>query len=159
MDHNYRSPRTGPTRRWVMLGLAALTFAGCGGAGTKLIQATGSITVDGKPAEGAVLLFHPEDNEIGSVSTAVAAPDGKFSIVTNAEPGLPAGSYKVTITWPDPAVKPPEGGAVFGKGFGDGWEPGPDLLKGRYVAKERSGLSVTIDAATKELPAFALNSK
>jgi len=159
MDHTHRSPSTLKTRWWAVLGLAAVTLSGCGAGGTKLIQATGSITVDGKPAEGAVLLFHPEDNEIASVSSGVATPDGKFSIVTNAEPGIPAGTYKVTITWPDPAVKPPEGAAAFGKGFGDGWEPGPDLLRGRYVAKERSGLSITIDAATKELPAFELSSK
>jgi len=38
-------------------------------------------------------------------------------------------------------------------------EPGPDLPKGRYIMKEKSGLIAEISSSTKELPIFELKTK
>ncbi len=124
-------------------------------SGSKLVPATGKITVDGKPAEGAVILFHPEgSNEIKSVSSAVSKADGSFVPVTDSEPGIPVGSYKLSVNWPDASVKPTETQLMMGTA-----EPGPDLLKGRYISKDKSKLTTEVTATTTELPALALTTK
>ena len=43
---------------WLLSLLVAAT-SGCGPAGPTLVPAKGTITVDGKPADGAMLIFHP----------------------------------------------------------------------------------------------------
>ena len=139
---------------WLALICAnSLALIGCG-KGSGLVPVTGKITVDGKPAEGAVLLFHPTSSENTSIASAVAKEDGSFAPVTNSEPGIVAGSYKVSITWPDPKVKPSERELMMGTA-----EPGPDLLKGRYQTKEKSDVTVDVAGDTKELPSIDLKSK
>jgi hypothetical protein len=137
------------------LSLSLLGLNGCGG-GTSLVKVTGSVTVDGQPADGAVLLFHPESDTLGSVSSAVADASGTFSPVTDGEPGIPAGTYRVTVSWPDPAMRREASAMQFG--FGEERDP-PDLLKGRYIAKDRSQLTVVIDRSTSQLDAFELSTR
>jgi hypothetical protein len=143
----------------LLFGVVLLPSAGCGSATPGLLDVSGRVTVDGQPAEGAVLLFHPEGAPQGTVSSAVAQPDGTFRIVTDGNQGIPEGRYRVTATWPDPAVKPSEGGGGLGEGFGLSFEPGPDLLNGRYVSRDKSDLSVTIEKGTKELQPFELQTR
>jgi hypothetical protein len=138
--------------RIAMLALLVLLCPGCGGP--KRIPVTGSITVDGKPAVGATLLFHPVEASQTSIGSGNADADGKFSIVSDAEKGLVAGSYIVTVTWPDPAVQPTAAQKMTGM-----FDVGPDLLKGRFETKEKSSLKADITNTTKELPPFVLKSK
>jgi hypothetical protein len=138
----------------VLIALVVIT-AGCD-RGLSLVKVQGKVTVDGKPANGAVILFHPQSQENGSVSSAVASDQGTFSPVTNGEPGIPAGVYQVTVSWPDPSVKKSEGAMQFGGGEE---KDAPDLLKGRYMIKAQSGLTATIEQSTTELPAFELTSR
>ncbi|HAC93029.1 MAG TPA: hypothetical protein DCF63_20720 [Planctomycetaceae bacterium] len=128
------------------------------GCGEPLIQVSGSVLVDGKPAEGAVVLFHPDGNDIGTVSSAVAGPDGKIAPVTDMKPGMLAGDYRVTVTWTGPP-KPSKGNSPFW-GMGNDADL-PDKLKGKYVSKEKSGLTATVESSTLELQPFELttNSK
>lgn len=138
-----------------VLGLVFLLFAlvGCD-RGSKLVPVTGSITVDGKPAEGAVILFHADGNEINSVSSAVAKADGTFEPVTDSEPGMPVGRFKLSVSYPDPSVKPTEQQLMM-----LGAEPGPDLLKGRYISKDKSDLTAEVTATTTSLPALTLTTQ
>jgi hypothetical protein len=122
--------------------------------GSKLVPVTGSITVDGKPAEGAVILFHPDGNEIKSVSSAVAKADGSFTPVTDSEPGMPVGRFKLSVSYPDPSVKPTESQLMMGNA-----EPGPDLLKGRYISKDKSDLTAEVSSSTTSLPALTLTTQ
>ncbi len=131
--------------------LSATILAGCNASGSGLVQVTGSITVDGKPAEGAVLLFHPE--QPGSVAAGSADANGKFTLVTDMQPGISPGRYKVTATWPDPKLKTTAEDAMMGKS-----RDAPDLLKSRFVMRDRSGLSAEITSATTQLPPFELKS-
>jgi hypothetical protein len=135
--------------------LLPLFFAGCGG-GTSLVKVAGTVNVDGKPADGAVLLFHPESASTNSVSSAVADANGNFSPVTEGEPGIPAGTYRVTVNWPDPAMRREAGSTQFGGGDD---RDAPDLLKGKYIAKDRSQLTVVIDRSTTQLEPFELSAR
>jgi hypothetical protein len=140
--------------------IAALAFAGlcvlavgCD-SGPTLLPVTGKVTVDGQPAAGAVLLFHPATKANPFVSSATTGADGSFSIITDTKPGIPAGDYKVTATYPDPSHKPSDTEIMMGTA-----EPGQDLLKGRYVSRDASTLKVTIDSSTTQLEPFALTTK
>lgn len=112
----------------VGLGLIVLSLAGCGSG---LMQVSGTVTVDGEPAEGVVLLFLPIGEENSLPATAVSGADGRFSLMTDMESGVRKGSYRINANWPDPDYKPP-------KAKGLSWsdpEPAPDLLKGKYMGQ------------------------
>ena len=132
--------------------LVAAIAGGCGPKGPTLVPAKGTITVDGKPADGAVLIFHPVGSK-GSIASAAADASGAFAVTSNGNPGIVTGSYKVTVTWPDPAKKPKEitmGGTI---------QDAPDLLEGRFVTVDKSPTTVEITASTKELAPIALTTK
>ena len=137
--------------RLIVANLAIVLIAGCGGP--TLPKVTGKITVNGTPAVGAVLLFHPV-NADAKLATGVANSDGIYTLTSDMLEGVHPGKYSVSLTWPDPAHKPSAAQIMRGDG-----EPGADLLKGRYVMKEKSGLSVEITSSTKELPPFDLKTK
>jgi hypothetical protein len=128
-----------------------LSLTGCGNGGPSLVQVTGSVTVDGKPANGATLIFHPTDKEAKLIPAATTDDSGKFKLATSAQEGIPEGSYDVTVTWPDPSVQPTPAQKLQGLG-----ELGPDLLNGKYQKKGASGLKADITSSTKELPPFQL---
>lgn len=132
----------------VWLGAMLLAaILGCGGSGEALIPVSGSVAVDGQPAEGVVLLFHGGNG----VSTATSDASGSFSTVTNGESGMPAGSYKVTASWPEP-VK-------FGSG-GMGETPdSPDRLGGAFMVLGQSKISVEVSDSTTKLPPIELSTK
>lgn len=127
-----------------------LLFLGCGPSGPQIVHVVGSITVGGKPAEGAILYFHPATDAL-STASATAKPDGTFVVMYNSAEGIPVGKYKVTAIWPDPAKKPTQAQLMMGTA-----EVGPDLLKGKYATKAGTSLEVDITGQTKELPAFNL---
>jgi len=117
-----------------------------------MVQVSGSVMVDGKPADGAALLFFPAAD--GSVATATCEADGKYKLVCDGKPGIPQGSYVVAIRWPDPAIKPTAAQKMTGL-----FDEGPDLLKGKYESKQKTTLKADIVASTSELPLFDLKSK
>jgi hypothetical protein len=149
-----RWSRLGTSSRTVFSTLLPCAFlllsAGCGGP--TLPQVTGKVMVDGNPAEGAVLLFHPIGP--GTTGSAVADSNGLFSIISDMNPGIPPGRYQVAVTWPDPSVKTSEKDLMMGN-----FQTGPDLLKGRYESKDKSGISIEVEATTKELPPIELKTK
>ncbi|MCY2985424.1 MAG: carboxypeptidase-like regulatory domain-containing protein [Planctomycetota bacterium] len=125
-------------------------IAGCGGS-NKMVQVSGSVAVDGKPADGAALLFFPSGD--GPVATATCNAEGKYKLVCEGEPGIPKGSYSVAIRWPDPSVKPTAAQKMTGL-----FNEGPDLLKGKYESKQKTTLKAEITASTTELVLFDLKS-
>ena len=81
--------------------LTSLFFlAGCGGGGVKPVPVTGKVTLDGKDIssfpnfmKGSVTFL----SEKGSPAYGDIQPDGSFQMKTDNKPGVPAGSYKVTV--------------------------------------------------------------
>ena len=133
--------------------VSVTSFSGCN-PGPTLVQVQGKILVDGQPANGAVLLFHPDGGTVKTVSSAQALEDGSFTLVTDTKPGIPAGSYIVTLTWPDPNHKVSDREKMMGMG-----EPGKDLLDGKYVTKDRSKIKMEIAAGATTLPPIEVKSK
>ena len=135
----------------VALVAACTTVAGCGKGGEKQYPVSGTVTVDGKGGDGVLLLFHPEKTT-GDVGAATSDANGKYNAVYKTKPGLPAGKYKVTASWPDPAKRniPVSMGAT---------PDIPDLLRSRYAIRDRSEITVEVSASTKDLPPIELTTK
>ena len=133
----------------LFLALCLIVVCGCS-RGPRLVPVTGKVTVAGKPAEGAIVMFHPNDATLPTGS-ATAAADGTISPFTNSEPGLMEGSYKVTIMYPDPSKKPTQAQIMMGTA-----DVGPDLLKGKYASKGTTTLTAEVNASSNSLPPFEL---
>ena len=143
-----------PFRLLLVLVLLAPVASGCGGTkGNNLPKVTGSVNVDGKTADGAVLLFYPEGGR-AATATGTADASGTFTIVTNMEPGIALGRYKVTASWPDPSQRATAEDLQRGVS-----KDAADLLGGRYVAPDRTPLTAEVTSTTKQLPPFELSTK
>jgi hypothetical protein len=140
-------------RLWRVLGLARL-FAPCVLLAVTACTAKrpdhppvypvrGELLVNGKPAVGAVVSFHP----VGNVAPDAVKPqatveaDGTFRPNSfDQRDGAPAGEYALTVYWPG------------GKG-----PIGPDRFKGRYNDPARPVLKVTVKAGENVLEPIRLN--
>ncbi|HTN75911.1 MAG TPA: hypothetical protein VL096_11720 [Pirellulaceae bacterium] len=142
---------------WSSLTLSAiLLLVGCGGGVPRCYPVSGSVTVQGRPAVGAIVILHPEG---GSEALQKLRPYGtvdefgKFQLNCNAPgDGAPAGNYKVTIVWEAadadpvaPASTDPEAVVMV-----------PDRLGGKYSKPESTSLRATVDSRATELPPFQL---
>ncbi len=83
------------TEGW-LLGALLLSLAGCGD-GLKLYGVTGVVTLDNKPMEGLLVIFSPEGPG-GFTGTATTGADGSYALRCLRGAGVPAGSYRVSIT-------------------------------------------------------------
>jgi len=130
----------------MLVGLLVIA-TGCGDGRVKCYPVSGSVTVKGKPAEGAELVFHPDAGDTAAPRpTAVVGPDGTFKLTTYAVgDGAPAGGYKVTVRWLPPRKGP-------------GAPDGPDRLNGKYATPATTKLTATVAApGPVELQPFALD--
>jgi hypothetical protein len=133
------------------------TLAGCGEKGLRTYPVTGTVMVDGQPAEGAMLIFVPGEGSeefLRQRPAGQTTADGKFQMTTfEANDGAPAGQYKVMIRWmgANPqAVSQPRDDRARGPA---------DRLRGRYFNPETSGLTATVNEEATELPPFELKTK
>ena len=98
--------------------------------------------MDGRPAAGASVAFHPErdpaDPDLPRPRATVRA-DGSFTLGTYEEgDGAPAGSYVVTVVW---AAGPRDG----------------DKLSGRYSSPAHPRLRSVVLKGPNDLPEFLLH--
>src|SRR5262245_27155263 len=81
--------------------LAALTsaaLAGCG-SGPKLVPVTGTVTLDGKPLEGANIVFVPDPgNAAITQGTDLTGASGNYKVMYNNRTGISPGKYKVAVS-------------------------------------------------------------
>src|SRR5262249_15403656 len=90
-------------RQLALISLAALaTLPGCssGPPGPKLVPASGTVTLDGKPLGNADVMFIPKDDTRGQAAVAHTDESGKFELLTadRKSKGTVAGSYRVIIS-------------------------------------------------------------
>ena len=125
----------------VLLGAAA----GCDGRRTP-VPVSGTVTLDGKPVEGAIVTFHLlGDDKEGRPATGQTDKAGAFRLKTGNEDGARPGEYKVVIVksvLADPKLKvpdfpdTPEGrnqrDHFLWKHFGDDQPPYRNVLPDRY---------------------------
>ncbi|AGA30926.1 hypothetical protein Sinac_6866 [Singulisphaera acidiphila DSM 18658] len=92
-------------RRVIMAAMAVL-LSGCSESGPKLLPIHGTVTNNGKPVEGASVIFTPDpSNALGQPATDVSGPDGNYKLMTNNRAGVAAGKYRVAVIKVPP---PPE---------------------------------------------------
>jgi hypothetical protein len=81
-----------------VVAIAATAF-GCGGSGPNLVSVTGTVTLDGKPLEGAVVTFHPDpSNKEGRPAEDITGASGNYKANTGGRSGLVPGKYHVVVT-------------------------------------------------------------
>jgi hypothetical protein len=117
----------------------------------KVYPVSGKVLVNGKPAEGAELIFYgatPEMRGPGTVSAeGVTDENGVFHLGSyGPNDGAPAGKFNVVVIWREPI---PDG--VDQERF-----QAKDRLNNRYATPESSGLTAEVPERGIELPPFEL---
>jgi len=85
----------------------ALFVAGCGDS-LNLKPATGTVTYQGKPLDGASVTFLSSE---GKTASGATDSDGKFTIYTDGKPGALVGKHSVGIIKSASTVSVPTGSA------------------------------------------------
>lgn len=141
-------------RSAVGFGFAALLATGCSGpAEVAVYPVVGQVVVNGKPAEGATVVFHPQAaGEVAELRpTGKTDADGRFKLTTReSNDGAPAGDYKVTINWAKSDIKP--------------GQPAEDakvirLLPNDYFIADRTPVKASVGAGPTELTPFEIKTK
>jgi hypothetical protein len=78
--------------------LAAVALAGCGATSTKQ-PVSGTVTWKGQPLETGMIRFLPQDGPARTEAVAVIT-QGRYAVP--GEHGLDPGTYKVSVSSPDP---------------------------------------------------------
>jgi hypothetical protein len=137
--------------RWLPLLFVILGISCSSG----LNSVEGKVLYKGKPAKGAIVIFHPKgDNTINARKpSGYTDEEGVFTL--SSTPGKPkdgavAGEYAVTIEWPE---EPKDAKPKFST---EPAPPPPDRLEGRYADQKKSGLSAVITSGPNRLPPFEL---
>jgi hypothetical protein len=138
--------------------IAITSLWGCGDGRIATYPVVGSVLVDGRPAEGALVILVPTTTaEAGGDRErpfGMTDAEGKFSLTTfDPGDGAPAGEYKVLVQWPAPNNSPE---AARGGGRA---ALGPDRLKGKYFKLDTTTLAATVEEQSNELPPFGLTSR
>lgn len=143
-------------RNMLVCAILALSTVGCGSSGKlPLVKASGEVLVGGKPAEGALVVFHPQekDRERDVKPFAKTNAQGKFVLNTYEEgDGATPGEYKVTIVWNKAGAAPK---VAFGNDSGQ--STGPDQLGGRYGNPANTPLSKSVKKGEANEFKFELN--
>ena len=72
-----------------------LIISGCGPSHSKV---EGTVTLDGNPVEGALVILIKEGDSVGLNPTGISDSSGHFLVVSGNEEGVLPGSYKVTVS-------------------------------------------------------------
>ena len=142
-------------RRCTLLPMAAVVaLVGCNRSNLHsdrmaVCPASGEIVLDGKPAAGALLVFHPAALlQLPALPRATVGQDGRYTVGTyEADDGLPEGEYVVTVFL---TVKPP--GA-------DETVKGKSLVNAKFARTQTTPLRATVARGTDgrcTIPVFKL---
>ena len=134
-------------RHMLLVGLTVLlgAAAGCDGRRTP-VPVSGTVTLDGKPVEGATVSFHLlGDDKEGRPATGQTDKTGTFRLTTGNEDGARPGEYKVVVTknvlagpklkmpdFPDTPEGRNQRDRFLWKHFGDDQLPYRNVLPDRY---------------------------
>jgi hypothetical protein len=134
-------------RRLAVMTCLCLALAGCGSKNSSFNPTTGEVFVDGRPATGATVIFHPQGQpDAKSYPSAVVGPDGRYTLTTlKKDDGAPEGEYAVTVVWPGPK---PEGAEKD--------DEAPDRLGGAYANPAGSTLKAHVKKGKNQVPRFDL---
>ncbi len=130
---------------------AIIATVGCGKqtpTGPTPFPVRGTVTYQGKPAAGFVVIFHP----ISPSGTATFIPsgmtdaNGRYHLhVYGDVDGAPAGKYSVTFEWPEKRAADPNDIPVD-----------VDRLKGRFANVGKTPFKATVREGENEIETFHL---
>ena len=130
-----------------LVGLTVLLFAGVGcGSRRTPVPVSGTVTLDGRPVEGAIVTFHPlGDDKESRPATGQTDKTGTFQLKAGNEDGIRPGEYKVVIIknvltdtklkipdFPDTPEGRNQRDHFLWKQFGDDQPPYKNVLPDRY---------------------------
>jgi hypothetical protein len=127
--------------------------AGCGEAAKPweiVVPASGQVTLDGKPVEGAQITFVPTATDFPETvrPSATTLAGGNYTLGTfGSQDGAPAGEYKVSAVW----FKTVDSGGSMVRG--------PNVLPAKYAQPDNSGITVVINDTETSVPVIELKSK
>jgi hypothetical protein len=135
----------------LVLALMALVFfTGCDKPKEQVpvVPVSGKLTVNGKPAAGALVVLHPASGGLPTDvrPNAYAGKDGSFQLNTYAKgDGAPVGDYVVTVEWRQLEKK-------------QGQEPqlGPNLAPKEYAKFNTSKLKASVPDGGTDLGTLAI---
>jgi hypothetical protein len=107
----------------------------------------GRVLINGKPAAGVQVFFHPQDELQRGKPRGITDAEGRFHLRTYHDgDGAPAGQYTITLYWPAPykSNMPAED------------QMPPDRLGQRYMNPKASTLRATVAAGPTTLPTLEL---
>jgi len=141
-----------PKQHVALLLLATVSLAGCGKRHPDRLPVCptrGEAALAGKPATGALLIFHPTAAiTLPALPHATVSADGGYAVGTyEGDDGLPEGEYAVTVLW---TVKAP--GA-------DETVEGQSRVNAKFLRKETTPLKATVVREANgrcSIPAFQL---
>jgi hypothetical protein len=107
----------------IVLGAAICGFAGCGPSKSPV---QGLIYLDDKPLGGATVVFTSEDGS--KTASGRSDEQGNFTLSYDNGPGIPSGSYKVTVS------KTEAVGQMSGPGEGDTKDYIAQMMKNKSAA-------------------------
>ena len=145
----WKGHRTMEAMRHLTLVLSVIVLMGCGGKpDTPVFQVRGQVFYQGKPTEGALVIFHPiaaTNAKDTSKPRGYVRKDGNFQLTTRSkDDGAPAGEYKVTILWR--------------KKLDEDEDAGPNLLPREYGLPHRTPLRATVGDSPTKLEPFRIDS-
>jgi hypothetical protein len=123
--------------------LLALVISGCSAEERAPVHpVTGQVMFDGRPAAGALVVFHPKDSAAGfPAPRAHVDARGNFTLGTYAaQDGAPAGEYAVTVVL-EPLVKK-----------GDEYERGKNVLPPKYAKPRTTTLVARVAEGPNNVP-------
>lgn len=127
-------------RMWMLHGAFTVMLIGMAGCDTTppLVPASGTINLDGKPLDGAVVRFVPVDGEGAWIAEGTTDSQGRVQLrYGGTKDGAPVGHYKVILSTERPDLE------------------GAESLPLEFTAPETTPLLVTIEegGSTFELEA------
>lgn len=150
------------------LSLFALT--GCTGDSLGTVQVNGVVKLDGKPLEGATVIFKPDGE--GRAASGTTGAEGKFKLTTevNGDGALP-GNYKVAVTKYEgvqmdlPKIEDASDSAAMDAIYnaaekqGKEGKPAKNLVGAKYANPDGSGLTAVVKDAGANDFTFDVTSK
>ncbi len=141
------------TRVLALLGL--VLAAGCGPKEVPRGPVRGRVTLNNQPVPGATIVF--ESKALGVAQTATLDADGRYEFASYGASGLPAGSYKVSVSagrFMQPGEEIP---FVAPKAKGAAPEPKKTVaIPDKYAKAETSGLTADVKAGDNPVFDFDL---
>jgi hypothetical protein len=86
-------------RRVATAAAVAGLLVGCGESGPALVPVHGTVTLNGKPLEGALVSFQPDASMEDAIPAEdVTGPNGNYKALTKGRSGVMPGKYKVVVS-------------------------------------------------------------